>query len=845
MQHSSLRNPAPDAARQSAARPVAVALAPSAGWALRGALAALAALALLCGAWALAARPAQAQPAAAGTERVIVVLNDREESDDAARDHEGRYAVKAKKRFNRVLKGYAADVSPAQRNRLERDRQVRFVVEDRQLRAFDFVPTGVRRVQAHVAGGAGFAPTPGSAVAVLDTGISLGHPDLNARAGISCRDGDPSVEDRNGHGTHIAGTIGAKDGNGDGTVVGVVPGITQYAVKVLNDEGVGYWSEVICGIDWVTANGPALGINVVNMSIGGDGWDDGNCGNTNRDVLHQAICRSTAAGITYIVAAGNSNADLAGTVPAAYDEVIAVTALADYNGLPGGGANPTCAIFGDDDSFATFSNYATGADLPHTVAAPGVCIVSTYTEGRYATSSGTSMAAPHVAGVAALYLARNPGATPAQVLAGLRASAEVVGAGHNNPDGRHPEPLVRAGAAPPARCDTASVGADLASPQPVGTRVVFTATASCTGPAEYLWWIQQPDGNWILAADWSPSPAVTWDTASLPGGIAQIVLWTRGQGSTDRHQAWAQIQYTVNGPGFCTTAQIASNLASPQPAGARVRFTGTAQCSSAAEYLWWIQQPDGAWVLAADWNPSPTLEWDTAALTAGVAQVVLWTRGQGSTDRHQAWAQTEYTLTRPGVCTEASIAADLAPPQIAGARVTFTATARCSNVGEYKWWIQRPDGVWVLAADWNPSPTLEWDTAGLTGGVAQIVLWTRGQGSTDRHQAWAQIEYALRDVPLCTVASISSDVAAPQRAGTRVTFTATAECTAPAEYKWWIQRPDGLWLLAADWNASATLEWDTTGLTAGAAQIVLWTRGQGAVDRHQAWAQIEYAVTLP
>lgn len=113
-----------------------------------------------------------------------------------------------------------------------------------------------------------------------------------------------SYSDGNGHGTHVAGTIGARY-NGSG-VVGVAPGIRLYSVRVLNNAGSGSTASVVCGIDWVTKNAAKLAIKVANMSLGGGGSDDGNCGNTNNDAMHKAICSSVAAGVTYVVAAGTA-----------------------------------------------------------------------------------------------------------------------------------------------------------------------------------------------------------------------------------------------------------------------------------------------------------------------------------------------------------------------------------------------------------------------------------------------------------------------------------------------------------------------------------------------------------
>ncbi len=351
----------------------------------------------------------------------IVVLADAADPDAVLNDHARREAMTPLHVYRFALKGYSAQMSDEAAQRISQDSRVLWVEQDRVVQAAaQTTPTGINRVDAELSATAkinGIDERVNVDVAVLDTGVDLNHPDLNVylSGAKNCQKGS-SAEDKNGHGTHVAGTVGALD-NTSG-VVGVAPGARIWPVRVLDAAGYGSISTIVCGIDFVTAN--AASIEVANMSLGGPGSDDGNCGNTNNDAEHKAICRSVAAGVTYAVAAGNEHTDAKSSTPASYDEVITVSALADFNGLAGGGASPTCRS-DVDDTFANFSNYGLDIDI----IAPGVCIYSTYKGDGYATVSGTSQATPHVAGAAALYKANNPAATPADVKAALQSAGNL------------------------------------------------------------------------------------------------------------------------------------------------------------------------------------------------------------------------------------------------------------------------------------------------------------------------------------------------------------------------------------------------------------------------------------
>ncbi|MDQ3423083.1 MAG: S8 family serine peptidase [Actinomycetota bacterium] len=361
----------------------------------------------------------------------IVVL----EYDSAARAvadrHGNRYGADVDHVYRFALKGYSAQMSATAAARVAALPGVRWVQPDYVVHATaQTLPTGIDRVDAEQSPTAridGSDQRVDVDVAVIDTGIDLDHPDLNVyTAGAKNCSTGRSADDGNGHGTHVAGTVGAVD-NTNG-VVGVAPGARVWPIRVLDKRGSGSFSAIVCGIDYVTAN--ADRIEVANMSLGGGGSDDGNCGASNNDAMHAAICRSVSAGVTYAVAAGNDASNAAGSVPAAYDEVITVSALADFDGKSGGLGSATCRS-DVDDTFANFSNY--GADVD--IIAPGVCINSTWKSGGYNTISGTSMASPHVAGGAALYAANNPSASPSTIKAALQSAGTTDWNSTDDPDG--------------------------------------------------------------------------------------------------------------------------------------------------------------------------------------------------------------------------------------------------------------------------------------------------------------------------------------------------------------------------------------------------------------------------
>jgi subtilisin family serine protease len=320
----------------------------------------------------------------------IVVLKESRAADvkSVTRDLAAKYDVDVEYTYSHAVRGFAGRMSAADARRLAAQPEVAYVEQNAEVRltATQTNPPswGLDRIDQRnlpLDNSYTYPNTASNVTAyVIDTGIRTSHADFGGRAvwGTNTT-GDGNDTDCNGHGTHVAGTIG-------GARYGVAKGVTLIAVKVLGCGGSGTWAGVTAGVDWVTAHHAAGVPAVANMSLGGSG---------SNTTLENAVRNSIADGVVYAIASGNSNADACNFTPARVDEAITVNASTNT------------------DARASFSNYGTCTDI----FAPGQNITSAWHTSDTATNtiSGTSMAAPHVAGAAALVLGASPGLNPAQV----------------------------------------------------------------------------------------------------------------------------------------------------------------------------------------------------------------------------------------------------------------------------------------------------------------------------------------------------------------------------------------------------------------------------------------------
>lgn len=319
------------------------------------------------------------------------------------------YGGTVTKTFGKVLNGYSASLSATEAKRLAADPAVAAVEQNQRVHLTDTTqssaPWGLDRIDQAALPLSGTYTYPDSAgsgvtVYVIDTGVRITHTQISGRAsyGYDAVDGDTTASDGNGHGTHVATTIA-------GSTYGVAKKANIVAVRVLDNSGSGTTAGVIAGIDWVTSNHTTPA--VANMSLGGSASTS----------LDTAVANSISSGVTYAVAAGNSAANASSYSPARVSTAITVGATTSA------------------DARASYSNYGSILDI----FAPGSSILAGYNTSDTATAtlSGTSMATPHVAGAAAVYLSGHTSSTPAQVATALvngATSGVVTSAGTGSPN---------------------------------------------------------------------------------------------------------------------------------------------------------------------------------------------------------------------------------------------------------------------------------------------------------------------------------------------------------------------------------------------------------------------------
>lgn len=387
-------------------------------------------------------------------DQYIVVLKDWQDVPTVSNDLARKHKSKVKKKFARALNGFVMNVPPGQLKKLANDPRIEFIEADSIIEVSETQsqpPWGLDRIDQRDIPLDSSYTYDFTNVYIIDTGIRTSHYEFGGRAveAFTAINDGYGADDCDGHGTHVAGIVG-------GITYGVAKQSKLHSVRVLDCRGSGFISGVIAGVDWVTNN--HVGSAVANMSLGSGA----------STALDRAIQRSIAAGVTYVVAAGNENSNACNFSPSRVDEAITVGATSS------------------NDARAGYSNWGSCVDI----FAPGSQIRSTWisNDASTATLSGTSMASPHVAGIAALYLEANPGATPAQVRDAIVGSAtpnQLSSIGSGSPNLMAYSLAESGGEAPPPPVVSCPTGSEK-----------FEANLVATNDVDY-----QPNGSYYYARD--------------------------------------------------------------------------------------------------------------------------------------------------------------------------------------------------------------------------------------------------------------------------------------------------------------------------------------------------------
>ena len=632
---------------------------------------------------------------------------------------------------------------------------------------------------------------------IIDTGIRFTHQEYAGRAfsGYDFIDNDPDASDCHGHGTHVAGTVG-------GNTTGIAKNVTLIAVRVLDCGGSGSYSQVIAGVDWVTNDHTTRGTPAVaNMSLGGG----------SSSAVDQAVTNSIAAGIVYAVAAGNSNKDACTSSPASTPNALTVGAT------------------GSTDARASFSNYGSCVDL----FAPGVGITSSTITGdnTYASWSGTSMATPHVAGVAALYLSANRSATPAQVEAAIKggATADLV----TDPMGS-PNLLLYSRIAPPPAPDAPAVDLKVnGSDGPVGVASGSTVTLS--------WASSNVTSCSVSPAGWTGTSG-SQSSGSLAGNTTYTVSCTGDKG-TASDQVDVNIPPTADmkangsdGPiAVSSGGEVTLSWGSTNAASCKVSplgWTGTSQTvlttvggtvtftvtcigdGGLATDQVVVSVPD----IKANGSDGPitvasgsavTLNWAAASVTSCSVSPGGWTGTSGSQSSGPLSADTKYTLSCTG---SGGTVSD-------GVVVMVSSTLPTADIK-----TNGADGPITVAS--GSAVTLSWTSSNTTSCSVSPGGWTGTSGSQSSGALSASTTY--------TVSCTGSGGTASDQVVVNLSSTApTADIKANGS--------DGPITVAS--GSAVTLGWTSSNTTSCSVSPGSWTGTSGSQSSGPLSASTTYTVS--
>jgi len=358
-----------------------------------------------------------------------------------------------------------------------------------------------------------------------------------------------------------------------------------------------------------------------------------------------------------------------------------------------------------------------------------------------------------------------------------------------------------------------------------GVMLSWQPAQTCTAPITGYSIAGQP-GNITLSV-----PAST-HSVWIPGltdgtGYSFTVTATNDQGSSSLTSNTAI-------PGrACTSSSLAGSPSSPRATGTLIQFTATSTTCNSPEYAFWVKAPGRDWSVERYYGGG-SWTWNTRDVNPGIYQLAVWARQRGSGMDYEAYAFTTYTLG-VGNCLTAGLAPSVAPPQVVGTQVTFTASSTGCSSPQYEFWLLRPDGAWAVVQAYSPTASWLFDSATYGTGNFQVGVWARQAGSGSRYDRFFVRSYSIHAAGGCVVSALNASAAQPQVVGASVTFAAQQTgCT--NKYQFWLLPPGGSWRVVQAYGVASTWTWNTAGYGPGVYEVGVWEGRSTTPDTYETYA---------
>jgi hypothetical protein len=410
---------------------------------------------------------------------------------------------------------------------------------------------------------------------------------------------------------------------------------------------------------------------------------------------------------------------------------------------------------------------------------------------------------------------------------------------------------------PPTPCTGDTFAASPASPQPPGTSIKITTTATgCPSPV-FQFWVQPPGGSWSILQDYSSSASATWNTTGLAGGTYLFDIYAKQSGSPASFEAHISPNptYTLQAappPNTCTSVTFGASPASPQTAGVSITLSGIATGCPSPVYQFWIQPPGGSWSILQAYSSSTTATWNTTGLAAGNYLIDIYAKQSGSSASFEAHLSPNptYTLQAPPppiTCTAVTWnTPSPTSPQAPGVPVTLGGTATGCPNPVYQFWVETPGGSWSMFQAYSSASTATWNTTGLAAGTYLFDIYAKQSGSSASFEAHIAPNptYTLQAAPTCTAVTFGATPSSPQPPGVPVTLSGNASGCPNPVYQFWIQPPGGSWSVLQAYSSSSTASWSTSGLAAGTYLFDVYAKQSGSPAAWEAHVSPNPSYTL-